>query len=120
MELMDVNDADFEAEVMESKTPVLVDFWAPWCGPCKAMGPVIQEMAETHGEAIRVVKVNVDSCPGTASRFGIKSIPAFFFFHGGKPVEQMIGMTTRGKLEAAIARVVSGQASPSPFISKGV
>ena len=78
--IMEIDDGNFESEVLQSEKPVLVDFWAPWCGPCKAIGPVVQDLANTFGDQIKFTKCNVDNSPVTPGKFGIKAIPTLIFF----------------------------------------
>ena len=102
----DVGDASFQKEVLESKEPVLVDFWATWCGPCKAIGPLVEEMARSYKGKLKVVKFNVENDQGTPQRYGITSIPTLLFFKGGEVVHTVLGAVPRPKLEEAIKRVV--------------
>ena len=97
-----VNDSTFEKEVLQSQKPVLVDFWAEWCPPCRAIAPAIEAVAEQHSENASVVKVNVDDNPATASAYGIRAIPTLIVFVGGKEVERIVGATSR----EAISRLV--------------
>ena len=95
-------DQNFDQEVLKSDKPVLVDFWAPWCGPCQAMGPVIEELAkEMEGKAV-VGKINVDENSKTAQDFGIMSIPALKIFKGGKVVQEFVGMQAKEVLKSAL------------------
>jgi thioredoxin 1 len=87
-----VTDSSFEAEVEKSETLVLVDFWAPWCGPCRMVGPVLEELAGENEGKLKVAKVNVDENPGLSQRFGIRSIPTIMFFKGGSEAESLIGV----------------------------
>lgn len=99
---INVNDANFEAEVLGSTVPVLVDFWAEWCGPCRMIGPVIAEIAKEYQGKLKVCKVNVEEAPQTASTYGIVSIPAIMLFKGGNIVQKVIGAVPKGSLVAMI------------------
>jgi thioredoxin 1 len=109
--LIDVTDTTFEAEVINADKPVLVDFWAPWCGPCKALGPVLSEIAEQRGEQIKIVKVNIDENQQMAMKLGVMSIPTMVFFKDGQPVDKMVGAHPKGSIEAKIDRQVAVAAS---------
>ncbi len=101
--LHDFSDANFKKEVLQSKTPVLVDFWAPWCGPCKKLGPVIHELAEEmKGDGVKIGKLNVDENPVTPNGYNIMSIPTVMIFKGGQPVEQVIGLRSKSDLKERI------------------
>jgi thioredoxin 1 len=114
--LQEVSDQDFEKTVLQSVMPVLVDFWAPWCGPCKAIGPMIDQLARQYEGRIRVAKMNVDDNSATPTRFGIKSVPTIVLFKDGNLFEQMAGMVTRPALETAVAKLLGGAAPASPFV----
>ncbi|UOF01657.1 thioredoxin [Bdellovibrio reynosensis] len=86
-----VTDSSFETEVLNSQTPVLVDFWAEWCGPCRALAPKLEEVAQELGTKVKIVKVNVDENPGTPGKYGIRGIPAMLLFKGGNEVGQLVG-----------------------------
>jgi thioredoxin 1 len=94
-----LTDANFESEVLKSGVPVLVDFWAPWCGPCKIYGPIVEEVAkEMAGKAVKIAKMNVDENQGVPGRYGVMSIPTTMIFKKGEPVEQMVGVQAKDKL----------------------
>jgi len=99
---IELNEANFEAEVEKSATPVLVDFWATWCGPCMMLGPVVAEIASEREGTLKVGKVNVDECPELAARFGVMSIPAVFLFRDGKVAKQAVGYMPKADLLAAL------------------
>ena len=92
-------DATFEEEVLKSDVPVLVDFWAPWCGPCKVLGPIIDELAEeVDASKVKIGKMNIDENPATPGQYGVMSIPTLIVFKGGEPVEQMVGLQRKDAL----------------------
>ena len=96
---------DFESKVIEARHPVLVDFYADWCPPCRVVGPVIDQLAEAYANRIGVYKVDVDMSPELASRFGVRSIPTLVVFKDGEPVETVVGVVTLGQLNGLLARV---------------
>jgi thioredoxin 1 len=104
--ILEIEDNSFEEEILKSEKPALVDFWAPWCGPCKAIGPIVEELSQNFGEKIKFAKCNVDNNPVTPSKYGIKAIPTLIFFKGGSVVEQITGMVAKSKLEEAINKVL--------------
>jgi thioredoxin 1 len=105
--LNEVTDNNFQAEVIESDKPVLVDFWAPWCGPCRVVAPVLEEIAAERGEELRIVKLNVDENQQTAAAFEVLSIPTLILFKGGQPVKKVIGAYPKKKLEAELEPVLA-------------
>jgi thioredoxin 1 len=98
MKPVELNDSNFEKEVLQSETPVLVDFWAVWCGPCRAIAPVVEEMAKEYDGKLKVGKLDVDNNPETSVKFGIRSIPTLLVFKGGRVVEQIVGARPRQNL----------------------
>jgi thioredoxin 1 len=101
-----LNDADFSKEVSESTLPVLVDFWATWCGPCQTMGPILDSVAEEYDGKIKVMKVNVDSNPLTPSKFGIRGIPTLVLFNSGEVVDRIVGAVPRNTVDNLIKKVL--------------
>ncbi|WP_461209377.1 thioredoxin [Desulfocurvus sp. DL9XJH121] len=100
---LQVTDSSFETEVLQSDVPVLVDFWAPWCGPCRAMGPVVDELATEFSGQIRVVKMNVDENQSTPSKYGIRAIPTLILFKGGEVLEQVTGAVSKSSIKEMIS-----------------
>ncbi|MCB0880262.1 MAG: thioredoxin [Thermoleophilia bacterium] len=110
MGLSQVTDATFAADVEQSDVPVLVDFWAEWCGPCRMMNPILEEFAAAHDGQMKVVKLNVDENPEAASRFKVLSIPTMLVFQNGDVVKQMVGAMSRQRLDEALAEWVGATA----------
>jgi len=98
----EVTDNNFQAEVIESDTPVLVDFWAPWCGPCRMVAPVVEEIAKERGDNLKVVKLNIDENQQTAMQFNVMSIPTLILFRHGQPAKTVIGAYPKKRLEAEL------------------
>ena len=97
-----VNDANFEAEVINSELPVLIDFWAPWCGPCHMVSPIVEELGNDYAGKLKVCKINVDEAPGVSRQYGIRAIPTLMVFKGGEMVDQQIGVVPKNVLEGKI------------------
>ncbi len=104
--VMEIGDNTFEEEVLQADKPVMVDFWAPWCGPCKAIGPVVEELAGSFGDRIKFTKCNVDDNPVTPGKYGIKAIPTLIFFKDGSVQEQITGMVAKSKLEDTLNKML--------------
>ncbi|OBQ20202.1 MAG: thioredoxin [Anabaena sp. WA113] len=102
-----VTDSTFKAEVLDSDVPVLVDFWAPWCGPCRMVGPVVDEIADQYGEKLKVVKVNTDENPQIASQYGIRSIPTLMIFKGGEKVDMVVGAVPKTTLSTTVEKYLT-------------
>jgi thioredoxin 1 len=102
-----VGDDNFEAEVLRSGLPVLIDFWAPWCGPCKSIAPIIEELAREYEGRLKVAKLNVDENPGTPSRYGVRGIPNLIILKGGAVKEQLVGVVPKSRLVNAIEKVLA-------------
>ena len=97
--LIEVTDDNFKEEVLDSPTPVLVDFWAAWCGPCLSLAPTVEEVAESQGDSVKVCKLDVDANPNVSGQYGIRSIPTLLLFKGGKQVGQMVGSMPKAAIE---------------------
>ena len=104
--VQEITDAQFEAEVIQSDLPVLIDFWAPWCAPCRAVAPVVDDLAREFAGKLKVVKMNVDDNPVSPSRYGVRSIPNLLIFKNGQVKEQIVGAVPKGQFVQAINKVV--------------
>jgi len=105
----EVSDADFDKEVLESEKPVLVDFWAVWCGPCRALAPTVDALAQTYAASINVAKLNIDDNPNVPQRFGIKAIPTLILFKGGQEAERIVGAASKATLSSLIEKYIGAQ-----------
>jgi thioredoxin 1 len=105
-DVQNITDDTFQGEVLQATTPVLIDFWAPWCGPCRTIGPVVEELAGEYTGRLKVVKMNVDDNPKTPAQFGVRGIPNLILFKGGEVKEQIIGAVPKAHLVKAIDKVV--------------
>ncbi len=102
----EVTDANFDQEVLKSTNPVLVDFWAPWCGPCRMVAPIVEELAQEYDGKVEFVKLNTDDNPNTAMKYGIRSIPTLLVFKAGEPVGQIVGFRPKSDLKQRLDAVV--------------
>ena len=109
--IINVNQDSFQKAVLDSQKPVLVDFWAPWCGPCRAVAPVIEELTKDYEGKIEFTKVNVDEAPFVASKYGVMSIPTIIVFKGGKPLNQVIGYQPKDQLKKLLDGALAQQGS---------
>ncbi len=105
-DVQQVTDESFDREVLKAELPVLIDFWAPWCGPCKAIGPVVDELAKEYAGKLKVVKMNVDDNPQTPSKYGVRGIPNLILFKGGEVKDQIVGAVPKSQLVKAVTQVV--------------
>jgi thioredoxin 1 len=102
MAIQEINDANFESEVINSDQPVLVDFWAPWCGPCRQIAPVVEQLAGENAGSAKVVKLNVDDAPQSAQSYGVSSIPTLMVFKKGEVIDRFVGVQPKTRLQQAI------------------
>ncbi len=102
-----ITDANFDSEVLKSDKPVLVDFWAVWCGPCQVLGPIVEEVAQAVGEKVKIGKLNVDENPVTAQQFGVMSIPTIMMFKNGTVVKQFIGVQSKETLLSELNKLIN-------------
>ena len=104
--IIEIGDDSFDTEVLQADKPVVVDFWAPWCGPCRAIGPLMEEIAVIFNDKVKFTKCNVDSNPVTPGKYGIRSIPTLMFFKQGNVVDQVIGIVAKTKIETIINKML--------------
>jgi thioredoxin 1 len=106
-----ISDASFDSEVVSAQTPVLVDFWAEWCGPCRMIAPILETIADEYSESLKITKLDVDSNPGVSMKFGVQSIPTLILFKDGQPVERIIGYMPKERLLQKIRPHISSPAN---------
>jgi thioredoxin 1 len=106
MAIMDVTDANFEAEVLKSNTPIVIDFWAEWCAPCKAIAPILKDLSAHYDGKVKIVKMNIDENPGTPGKYGVRAIPTVLAFKNGTVVGQITGARPRSAFEELVQRVL--------------
>jgi thioredoxin 1 len=104
--IIEIDDDGFEEKVLKSEKPIMVDFWAPWCGPCKAIAPTIEALEKTYGDQMTFAKVNVDENPLSPSKYGVQAIPTLIFFKNGEVADQITGMVAKEKLEQTIKNIL--------------
>ncbi len=104
--LVHVNDKTFASEVLSSDVPVLVDFWATWCGPCRSISPIVEELAKEFSGRVKVTKLNVDESPATPTQYGVRGIPTLILFKGGKIFDQIVGAVPKARLKALIEKAL--------------
>ena len=106
-DVIDVTDQTFEAEVLQSDKPAIIDFWAEWCAPCRQISPIIKDLAEQYGDQVKIVKMDIDSSPATPGKYGVRAIPTILAFKGGEVVQQIQGLRPKGELEEMIQGLLS-------------
>ncbi|OEU47553.1 MAG: thioredoxin [Desulfobacterales bacterium C00003060] len=104
--VLDIDDNNFESEILKADKPALLDFWAPWCGPCKAIAPVMDELQETYGDSIIFARCNVDNSPNAPAQYGIRAIPTIILFQNGNVVDQVVGAVPKSHIEGLVKKVL--------------
>ena len=105
--ITEVTDQSFESDVLQSETPILIDFWAEWCAPCRQIAPILKELAETYGDRVKIAKLDIDSNPNTPGQYGIRSIPTILAFKGGQVVQQIQGARPKADFEGLIEELIA-------------
>jgi thioredoxin 1 len=106
-DVIEITDAQFESEVLNSDKPAIIDFWAEWCAPCRAIAPIVKELADQFGDQVKIVKMDIDSNPQTPGNYGVRAIPTVLAFQGGQVVEQLQGARPKSDFEAMVAKLLS-------------
>lgn len=105
-EVGEVTDSSFEQEILQSDQPAVVDFWAEWCGPCRAIAPIMKELAAQYGDQVKIVKMDIDANVNTPGKYGVRAVPTVLAFKGGQVVEQLVGARPKGDFEAMVKKLV--------------
>ncbi|NQZ99268.1 MAG: thioredoxin [Myxococcales bacterium] len=105
-DVLEITDQNFEAEVLQSDQPTIIDFWAEWCAPCRQIAPIVKELAGEYGDRVKIVKMDIDANPQTPGKFGVRSIPTVLAFQGGQVVEQLVGARPRKDFEEMVAKLL--------------
>jgi thioredoxin 1 len=103
---LEVTDETFEAEILQSDKPAVVDFWAEWCGPCRAISPILQQLSEEYGDRLKITKLNIDESPRTPGDYGVRAIPTVLAFHNGQVVEQLVGARPKASFEEMVEKLL--------------
>ena len=105
-EIVEVTDQDFEAEVLQSETPAIIDFWAEWCAPCRAIAPIVKDLAESYGDKVKIVKMNIDENPSTPAKYQVRAIPTVLAFRNGEVVEMLQGARPKAAFEEMVQKLL--------------